>query len=169
MKKFMKTRAMLATLPLALMAVVGTVTPASARGKDPAPTPTLPPVAASLCASESLSVAKNIIEIGSGTPLTVTANLSSCANVDETVEVDYLVVSPNMFDPSCDMAPWAATGITLKSRDANKGVTSSQPVPTCAGNYNLVSIVRSGTTLLASSQTIFSMVPKGTNSGPGSI
>jgi hypothetical protein len=170
MKKFVKARAMLVTVPLALMAVVGTVTPASAaKGKDPGPTPTPSPVAASLCATESLSLAKNIIEIGSGTPLTVTANLSSCANVDEAIEVDYLVISPNIFDLSCNMAPWAATDITLKSRDTNKGVTSSRPAPTCAGNYNLVGVVRSGSTLLAVSQTIFSMVPKGANSGTGSI
>jgi hypothetical protein len=161
---------MLVTLPLALMAVVGTVTPAgAARGKDAAPTPPSPPVAASPCATGSLSLAKNIIEIGSGTPLTVTANLSSCANVDETVELDYLVISPNIFDLSCNMAPWAATDITLKSRDTNKGVTSSRPAPTCAGNYNLVGVVRSGNTLLATGRTVLSMVPRGTTSGPGSI
>jgi hypothetical protein len=125
-------------------------------------------VAASPCATGSLSLGKNIIEIGSGTPLTVTANLSSCGNVDETVEVDYLVISPNIFDLNCNMAPWAVTDITLKPRDANKGVTSSRPAPTCVGNYNLVSVVRSGDTLLATGQTIFWMVPKGTSSGPGS-
>jgi hypothetical protein len=169
MNYFKRTRALLVTVPLALMTLASTVTPASAaRGKDPAPPPP-PPVTATLCAAEGLSLAKNIIEINSGTPLTVTANLSNCANIDETVEVDYLVISPNIFDLNCNMTPWTATGITLKSGDVNKGVTSSRPAPTCAGNYNLVSIARSGNTLLATSRTIFSMVPNGTTTGPGSI